>query len=215
MDDEGWKEVLVRLLAKVPLPEVFKHLRTIALLNASAKIWPRLMFTRFQPFDEDHDLCAMGSKRGYSVSELVLCFRLLRDRTLELGRGGGGVQGSTARPRFRLRQCRPLVAPQRHGIARRSPSRGLVVYPRDMSQHSPSFARTMVCRRDTPKAWTQAGVHLLPNAFPLVCPGCPTAAVGFVEAAWHGYSHKRGRVGHTPCMGRRGSWLSQRTSWPQ
>lgn len=45
----------VRLLAKVPLPEVFKHPRPIALFNASAKIRSRLVFSRPQPFDEVRD----------------------------------------------------------------------------------------------------------------------------------------------------------------
>lgn len=54
-DDPGWTDVLVGLLAKVPSPEVFKHLRPIALLNASAKVWSRLMFNRLLLLDEDND----------------------------------------------------------------------------------------------------------------------------------------------------------------
>lgn len=88
-DDPGWTAVLVRFLAKVPRPDVFKHLRPIALLSATAKIWSRLLFTRFQPHDEDLDPGAMGFKKGYSVAELVLCFRCLRDRALDGGGGSG------------------------------------------------------------------------------------------------------------------------------
>lgn len=77
--------MLVRLLAKVPTHEVFKHLRPIALLNASAKIWSRLMFGRLQPLDENNDPGSMGFKKGCNVAKLVLDFHILRDRTLEWG----------------------------------------------------------------------------------------------------------------------------------
>lgn len=91
-DDPGWTDVLARLLAKIPIPEVFKHLRPIALLNANAKVWPRLVSGTLQPLDEEENPGAMGFKKQYSVSELVLDFRLLRDRTLEWGGDFGTAQ---------------------------------------------------------------------------------------------------------------------------
>lgn len=41
-DDPGWTIVLVRLLAQIPTPEVFKHLRPIALLSACPKVLSHL-----------------------------------------------------------------------------------------------------------------------------------------------------------------------------
>lgn len=43
------------------------------------------MFGRLQPLAENNDPGSIGFKNGYSVAELVLEFRILRDRTLEWG----------------------------------------------------------------------------------------------------------------------------------
>lgn len=102
-DDPGWEEVLARLLAKVHFPKVFKHLRPVALLNASATICPRLMFSRFQMRDENLDPRSMGFNKGHSVAELVLCFRLFEGPNPR-GGWGGGVLDSTARFSRRIRQ---------------------------------------------------------------------------------------------------------------
>lgn len=59
-DAEIWRKVLLRLLAKIRLPRVFKHLRPIPLQDASARILSRLMFARFGAFDERLDECSMG-----------------------------------------------------------------------------------------------------------------------------------------------------------
>lgn len=87
-----WKEVLLRLLEKTRVPRIFKELRPIALENASARVWSRLMFSRFQVFGDRRDECSLSFKRGHSVNEVSLVFRLLRDRCLEWGKGVFALQ---------------------------------------------------------------------------------------------------------------------------
>lgn len=70
--------------SRVPPPVVFPLLRPIALLGASAKMWPRLMFGRFQPLEENGDPGAMVLEKAYTVLGLVLDFRF-SEITLEWG----------------------------------------------------------------------------------------------------------------------------------
>lgn len=91
--DQGCREVMVRLMSKAPLPEVFKHFRPSALLNASAEVWSRLMFVRLQQYDENREPCSTGLKNEHGVAELVLCFRPC---TLQAG-GSSRQHSSTSR----------------------------------------------------------------------------------------------------------------------
>lgn len=87
-----WREVMLHLLAKVRVPKVSKDLRSIALQNALARVWSRLMFTRLEVFGDHRGDCPLGFKKGHSVAEVSLVFRLLRDRCLEWGLGFCALQ---------------------------------------------------------------------------------------------------------------------------
>lgn len=120
-DLEIWREVIFRLLAKVASAKLFKDLRPMALQTASALIWSRLVFRRFDACDDRVDHSSMGFKRGHSVHEVSTRVGTGIVRPTFGFRGGLRIGGAHRLARLHVGTRHPL-------------ERGALVHPRDQRE---------------------------------------------------------------------------------
>lgn len=123
--------IMLRLLAKV---------RPIALQNASVRVWSRLMLARFEAPGDRIDECSLGFKKGHSVTEISVVFRLLRDRCLKWDRGFC----PPARLCGGVRLSRPHGSAGLHGRPGCPLERGTLVHQGDASQLPAAEPRSLV-----------------------------------------------------------------------
>lgn len=107
MQGGAWDHCRVRLLSKVNARTLFKLLRPIAILVASAKLWSRCFFVALEAYDTVLNQAHMGFKKTYGCAELVLLIRLPLSKRAEWG-----LQALLAQEDFaRIRLHPPLRYP--------------------------------------------------------------------------------------------------------